>query len=247
MGNMTTKFVKISDKAIVPTRAHETDSGWDLVVIGIDSIKADTIFFKTGLKVMPPEGHYFEIFPRSSISKTPFMLANSVGVIDSSYRGELIVAIRILHPNMGLSNERDVYPSGMIKALDAKPTSIHEIANLILSKNPKIAQMVLKRRIDTNFEEVTVLDETQRGSGGFGSSGNSAPTVVVTQPGNMAIDSGGSSVAIVTNQKKAPKPITKVGDGVEIQYNDKPFVAEEKITAISTGFDPAKSVLLKDI
>lgn len=167
---LSTKVKKISDKAVLPTRAHETDSGWDLTVIGIDKIKGDTIFFKTGLQVKPPAGHYFEVYPRSSISPLPFMLANSVGVIDESYRGELIVAIRVLHSSMGTSSERDTYPSGMVNALDARPASITEVANLILGKKPKIAQMILRKRLDTGFEEVEDLDETERGSGGFGSS-----------------------------------------------------------------------------
>lgn len=167
---LSTKVKKISDKAVVPSRAHETDSGWDLTVIGIDKIKGDTIFFKTGLQVKPPAGHYFEVYPRSSISPLPFMLANSVGIIDESYRGELIVAIRVLHSSMGTSSERDTYPSGMVNALDARPASITEVANLILGKKPKIAQMILRKRLDTGFEEVEELDDTERGSGGFGSS-----------------------------------------------------------------------------
>jgi len=167
---LSTKIKKISDKAVLPSRAHETDSGWDLTVIGVDKIKGDTIFFKTGLQVKPPSGHYFEVYPRSSISPLPFMLANSAGIIDESYRGELIVAIRVLHSNMGTSSERDTYPSGMVNALDARPASITEVANLILGKKPKIAQMILRKRLDTGFEEVEELDETERGSGGFGSS-----------------------------------------------------------------------------
>ena len=167
---LSTKVKKISDKAVVPSRAHETDSGWDLTVIGIDKIKGDTIFFKTGLQIKPPAGHYFEVYPRSSISPLPFMLANSVGIIDESYRGELIVAIRVLHSSMGTSSERDTYPSGMVNALDARPASITEVANLILGKKPKIAQMILRKRLDTGFEEVEELDDTERGSGGFGSS-----------------------------------------------------------------------------
>ena len=164
-----TKVKRISDKAVLPTRGHETDSGWDLTVIGVDKIKGDTIFFKTGLQVKPPPGHYFEVYPRSSIAPLPMMLANSVGIIDESYRGELIVAIRVLHSSMGTSSERDTYPSGMVNALDARPASITEVANLILGKKPKIAQMILRKRLETVFEEVDELDSTERGSGGFGS------------------------------------------------------------------------------
>jgi len=164
-----TKIKRISEKAEIPTKGHPSDSGWDLTVIGVDKIKGDTIFFKTGLQVRPPAGHYFEIYPRSSIAPLPLMLANSVGIIDENFSGELIVAIRVLHSEMGLSNERTSFPSGMINALDARPSSITEVANLILGKKPKIAQMILRKRLDTTFEEVENLEETDRGSGGFGS------------------------------------------------------------------------------
>ncbi len=169
--SLVAKIKKIDEKAVMPTRAHPSDSGYDLTLIGVDKIKGDTIFFKTGLQVKPPAGHYFEVYPRSSIAPMPLMLANSVGIIDSNYRGELIVAIRVLHGEMGAANERDVYPSGMIYALEARPTSMMEVANLILGKKPKIAQMILRKRIDCLFEEATDLEETDRNTGGFGSTG----------------------------------------------------------------------------
>jgi dUTP pyrophosphatase len=169
--SFSTKVKKISDKAVLPTRAHETDSGWDLTVTGIDKIKGDTIFFKTGLQVKPPSGHYFEIHIRSSCSELPIMLANSVGIIDEGYRNELIVAIRVLHQNIGLDEKGVQYPSGMVKMLDARPISIKEVSELILAKKPKIAQLILRKRIDTFFSEVSELDTTERGDGGFGSTG----------------------------------------------------------------------------
>jgi len=173
-GNMTqsmkTRVKRISDKAIIPTRAHDTDSGWDLTIIGVDKITQDTIFFKTGLAIQPPDGYYFEIHIRSGFSALPVMLANSVGIVDSHYRGELIVAVRILHSNSGGAESRESYPSGIVRMLDARPTSLHEVAGLLLAKKPKIAQLILRKCIDTAFEEVVALDQTERGTGGFGSS-----------------------------------------------------------------------------
>ena len=166
------RIKKLEDKAVVPARGHETDSGWDLTVIGIHKIKGDTIFFKTGLQVEPPSGHYFEVYPRSSISELPFMLANSVGIIDESYRGELIVAIRVLHPMVGNGTEKDQYPGGMVKALEARPASMSEVAGLIIAKKPRIAQMILRKRLDFTIQEVSgELTSTERSDGGFGSTG----------------------------------------------------------------------------
>jgi dUTPase len=164
------KVKKLDDKAVIPSRGHDTDSGWDLTLIGIHKIKGDTIFFKTGLQVEPPTGHYFEVYPRSSISELPFMLANSVGIIDESYRGEILVPVRVLHSNIGNSSENIQYPGGMIKALDARPSSISEVANLILSKKPKLMQMILRKRLEFSIQEISdSLTDTARGDGGFGS------------------------------------------------------------------------------
>jgi dUTP pyrophosphatase len=167
---LVTKIKRLSDKAVMPTRANNTDSGWDLTIISVEKIVGDTVMFKTGLAIQPPDGYYFEIHLRSSCSSLPIMLANSVGVCDETYRGEFIVAIRVLHPSSGGAESRESYPSGIVRMLDARPTSLHEVANLLLAKKPKIAQLILRKRIDTTLEEVVSLDETPRGTGGFGSS-----------------------------------------------------------------------------
>lgn len=165
------KIKKVSDNAVIPSRSHDTDSGWDLSVTGIHKIDGDTIFFKTGLQAEPPPGYYLEIYPRSSISPLPFMLANSVGIIDESYRGELIIAIRVLHAELGGKHERAVFPTGIVYALDAKPVSLTEVGNLIIAKKARIAQMILRKRISSEVLEVESLSTTERGSGGFGSTG----------------------------------------------------------------------------
>ena len=165
------KIKKLSEKAVIPSRAHDTDSGWDITFTGISKIKFDTIFFKTDLQVEPPPGYYFEVYPRSSISELPLMLANSAGIIDESYRGELLVAIRVLHPQIG-SDSSGQFPGGLVRMLDARPNSMLEVANLILSKKPKLAQMILRKRYDFMVEEVdSDLTKTERGDGGFGSTG----------------------------------------------------------------------------
>ena len=88
-------YQKISDNAIPPKKGHLLDSGYDIHATGIKKIdeKNKTYYLTTGLKIRPPYGYYFELYPRSSLSKTGFMLANSVGVIDQNYRGELIIAL----------------------------------------------------------------------------------------------------------------------------------------------------------
>lgn len=169
---MSTKVKLLTEKAVMPSRAHETDSGWDITIININSIKGDTVFFGSGVAVRPPAGHYFEIYLRSSCSELPIMLANSVGIIDSGYRSEIIIPIRILHPNIGTGEKTAQYPSGMIRMLESRPTSMVEVANLILAKKPRIAQMILRKSINTSFVEEVQLDTTERNLDGFGSTGD---------------------------------------------------------------------------
>lgn len=140
------KFIKVDPEAVVPKKAFPTDIGYDLTIIKEIGIVGNTYFYDTGIQIQPPEGYYFEIFPRSSISKSDFMLANSIGLIDPHYRGNYIIALRNVGDNNGFIN----FP-----------------------KLPcKIGQLVL-RPIPPNFEfiECNTLDETERGSGSFGSTG----------------------------------------------------------------------------
>jgi dUTPase len=166
---MITKIKLLDDKAVVPTRAHETDTGYDVTMIGVEKIVGDVIFFKTGFSIQPPSGHYYDVVPRSSISKLPLELANQVGVLDEHYRGEVLVAIRVTHPNMGQSHEFTSFANGIVKIFGKRPVSMRNVAQLILTHKPVLTQMILRERIDSEFVEVSDLSETVRGAGGFGS------------------------------------------------------------------------------
>lgn len=95
MSNNILKFIRTDSRAVIPTRAYPTDIGYDLTAIDVFKVLSDnTIIYETGIAVQAPEGKYIEILPRSSITKTGYMLANSVGVIDPSYTGSLKIAVR---------------------------------------------------------------------------------------------------------------------------------------------------------
>lgn len=85
---MKVKFTKLNSKASTPKYAHSGDAAIDLVATECATHEA-YIEYKTGLAIEIPEGHVGLLFPRSSVSKHRAMLANSVGVIDSNYRGEI--------------------------------------------------------------------------------------------------------------------------------------------------------------
>lgn len=165
---LNVKYKLLSEKAVAPSRAHTSDSGWDLKIIGVEKIDGDVIFFKTGVSVQPPSGYYFELFPRSSISSLPISLANSVGVIDESYTGEVLVAARVHHHDMGGDARKTSYPNGIVSVFGIKPQTIAALADLIVERKPKIAQLILRKRIECEFVS-SELEDTERSSGGFGS------------------------------------------------------------------------------
>ena len=130
-------------RAVIPTKAHNSDTGYDLTAIDVfKKFDSGVVLFRTGLVVIPPEGYYIEILPRSSISKTGWMLANSVGVIDNSYRGELYIAAIKINKELP----------------DLEPPFCK-------------FQIVLRKLEKSSIVEVKDFNTTLRGSGGFGSTG----------------------------------------------------------------------------
>lgn len=141
---MSLKFVRKNTEAVVPSRAHPSDVGLDLVAIKKHKVFPNgVVLYDTGIAVSPPKGYFVEIVPRSSISKSGWMLANSVGTIDPSYTGNLYIAL--------------------VRVDDNSPEPQLPFC---------LCQMVLRKAEYFDVEEVTVLHDTDRGDGGFGSTGN---------------------------------------------------------------------------
>lgn len=149
------KVKKIVPEATIPQKAHQSDAGFDLVALDDGTIDADCGFiqYRTGISIEPPNGYHTEIFPRSSISKYDLILANSIGLVDESYRGEILVRFKYIHA---------FHADGI--SLDDHPIRKYK-------KGDKIAQLVLRKTEDMNILEVNELSDTKRGTGGFGSSG----------------------------------------------------------------------------
>jgi len=81
--------------AVLPSKANESDVGFDLTIIKEHKVLrvGCVIMYDTGIKVQVPPGYYVEVVPRSSLSKTGWMLANSIGIIDNTYTGNILVAL----------------------------------------------------------------------------------------------------------------------------------------------------------
>ena len=140
---MKVKVKKLNSEAIIPKYAHPTDAGLDLTAISYERDKNNLIVYHTGLSIEIPEGYVGLIYPRSSISKYDLELVNSVGVIDSGYRGEILFKFRETtkdFPNIYIPGDR--------------------IGQLIIVPYPSI-----------ELEEADELSSSDRSDKGFGSTG----------------------------------------------------------------------------
>lgn len=143
---MKIQIQKLRENAILPTRGSALAAGYDLYAcLETDVIIAPgkTEKIGTGLAIAVPEGYFGAIFARSGLAaKEGLRPANCVGVADSDYRGEYIVA---------LHNDSDVART--------------------VTPGERIAQLVVMPFLSVEFEEKESLDATERGAGGFGSTG----------------------------------------------------------------------------
>ena len=144
---MNIKYKVLNELAKEPTRGSEYAAGYDLYAATdreISLFPHTTQLIGTGLAFELPDGYFGAVYARSGLaSKKGLRPANCVGVVDSDYRGEVMVA---------LHNDSD-----HIMAIDA---------------GERIAQLVLMPYVNMTFEQVEELNTTNRGEGGFGSTGN---------------------------------------------------------------------------
>ena len=143
---MEIKFKKLSDKATMPSKAHKTDAGFDLIATNITTELNEcgqlVIVYHTDLALEIPEGYFAQLMPRSSIAKKSLRLTNSCGVIDSGYRGEVL--------------------GKFIATTDVVP-AVYKVGD-------KFAQLVILPVPDVEFVESDSLLESDRADGGYGSS-----------------------------------------------------------------------------
>lgn len=140
------KIKKIKDNAIIPTYGTEFSAGADLYACLDEAlvIKAfSTVLVHTGICMEIPENLVGLVYARSGLAtKKGLAPANKVGVIDSDYRGEIMV-----------------------------PLHNHTAEDKIIENGERIAQIIFTPYVKLDFEEVSELSETVRGNGGFGSTG----------------------------------------------------------------------------
>lgn len=159
---MKVKIKKLHKDAVIPKYAKDGDAGLDLTATSMYYDEYGNICYGTGLAFEIPEGYVGFIFPRSSICKEQLLLSNAVGVIDSGYRGEVSFKFK---PSMALDDCQ------CVKTDAEKLWSIAVRQNDIYKVGDRIGQMIIMPYPSVEFEEVEELSETERGEGGYGSSG----------------------------------------------------------------------------
>lgn len=140
---MLIKFKRTNEKAVLPSFAKPGDAGLDLTCTEVIKEDEFSITYGTGIAMELPKDHVGYIFPRSSIRKYDLALSNSVGVIDSGYRGEIAFTFKKL-----LGTESKIYEVG------------DRVGQLVVMQLPKVVIL-----------EVDELSNSERGTGGFGSTG----------------------------------------------------------------------------
>lgn len=161
---MKINFKKLDPRAVAPVRANNTDAGFDLVATHITTEINECgqliLVYHTGLALEIPEGYFAMLLPRSSVSKKSLVLTNSAGVIDSGYRGEVMAKFKAT---------TDVIPA-------------------VYKEGERFAQILILPVPEVTFEETFELSDSERGEGGYGSTGDamisndSAPTGSVESP-----------------------------------------------------------------
>lgn len=145
------KVKKLTPNAIMPERKTEGAACFDIVAsetVAVRNINADdkATIVHTGLAFEIPSGYHAKVFLRSSMGNTTKLrLANQTGIIDSDYRGELMLLIE------NLGRER-----------------------VFVAEGQRIAQIMIEKNVDVDFVEVEELQATSRGTGGLGSTGKGA-------------------------------------------------------------------------
>lgn len=159
--NLEVKIKKLDERAKIPTYITDGSAGLDLTAIECDFNKNERCYvYRTGLSIEIPKGYVGLLFPKSGISKRTLHLANSVGVIDSDYRGEIVFKFK---PDGYKCTKNNFF-----KRLLNKILGIPTITENVYIPTDKIGQLIIMPYPRIHFSETDELSETERGNRGFG-------------------------------------------------------------------------------
>ena len=172
---ITVRFRKHDPAAVLPTKASEWAAGYDVTLVKIEKMYANGVtLYSTGISYELPPGYHFELVARSSISKTNYLLRNGIGILDSDYRGVIMVALE----RVTTDGEEIVLPC-------------------------RFAQLLLRKTEQFDAIEVGELSVTARGDGGFGSTNLTATNITATNiTATSSSDSAGTSPRDTTDTEE---------------------------------------------
>jgi len=173
---MKVKIKKTHKDAIIPKYAKPGDAGMDLTAVSKIYDKYGNVSYGTGLAFEIPKGYVGLLFPRSSNCKKDLLLSNSVGILDSGYRGEVFVKYRpsamffedAYAPENDIGTNEDFFDTIVLPRIDEGNHQGYEEYDV----GDRICQLIIMPYPQIEFEEVDELSDTERSTGGFGSTGN---------------------------------------------------------------------------
>jgi len=148
---MIVKIKKLSEIAVTPAYGKTGDAGMDLTCTSVELDANGNYVYRTGLAIEIPEGFVGLLFPRSSNANKSLMLTNSVGVVDSGYRGEIMFKYK---PNYQF----------FLTEVDKRHDKIYNVGD-------RVGQLIIMPYPEVVWSVVDELLESDRGDGGFGSTG----------------------------------------------------------------------------
>lgn len=148
---MEIKVKKLRPDAVIPKKAHESGAAYDLTAVSRSFDDYGNVVYGFGLALEIPEGYAGFIYPRSSICKYDLALTNCVGIVDCSYRGEITTKFK---------------PAFRFDKSDGIAEGCH-----LYNPGDRIAQLIIRKVESVDFTVADTLSDTDRGTGGFGSTG----------------------------------------------------------------------------
>lgn len=172
MNNMEVKIKKLYKDSKIPAKAHDTDAGFDLYAHSKYYDENGNLVYGTGVAIAIPKDHVGLIFTRSSISKKNIYLTNAVAVIDNGFTGEITMKFKVTFSHVRI---KKWYKSILSLFKSVNPNDSTEITSIVGKSyviGDRIGQLIIMPYPSVEFKEVDELPDSERGTGGYGSTGN---------------------------------------------------------------------------
>lgn len=163
---MEVRIKKLCENAVIPSYAHTSDAGMDLTATSVKIDKYGNVVYGTGIAIEIPTGYVGLVFPRSSNSKKTLWLTNSVGVIDSGYRGEITFKFR-----PSIATIPNFWTKIKLRLSGMNANTVQYALPKIYEVGDRIGQIIILPYPVVKFIESDFLSSSDRGECGYGSTG----------------------------------------------------------------------------